>query len=172
MVIYIVYLFALFFFCFVFIYLQIAELSYRVGVRCEFPNKDRELICKKLFDFIFENKPLNHNLSKLISVDDNAINLADNISISANDNLTIEEIMTAIDTSTNHNANKLFFGQKEKLFRLNLVNYCCTKFLKYTIDQTLMENMALEMFNDWNDMTFTKIEESCGDRQYVLSKKC
>ena len=94
------------------------------------------------------------------------------IAKTTNDDLTIKEIMTGIDNSTEYNANKLFSSTKEKLFRLNLVNYCCIKFLKYNQDTALINHMEVEILNGWENMTFTKIEESCNDRQHVLSKKC
>ena len=122
-----------------------------------FVDTNKEVIGTILFGFIFDNKSLNikQELSKLTTIDTNASKVSK--LISKNDYLSMNKITKLINKSDK----KLLFKRNEKLFRLNLVNYCCIKYLKYGNDGELITYMTDNIQNGWIDIELESIETVC-----------
>ena len=132
-----------------------------------------DLVSKKLFDFIFYNRALNTRLEKFEIIDKNGGKISQQLYYNQNkkrmsyryqpENLKSKKKKDIVKNYklSDKNRKQLIVNQKERMFRLLLLNYCCIKYLEYTRDEKLMIFLTSHISTDWKNIEFEQLRDNC-----------
>ena len=134
-----------------------------------------DLISKQLFDFVLYNRALNTNLEKLQIMDKNGSQLSQlndeqskNVKNNYKENLNSNEITIVKNYKlSDKNRDQLVVNEKERMFRLLLLNYCCIKYLEYTKDEKLIIFLTNHTSTDWKNIEFSQLQQNCDNQSSV-----
>ena len=119
----------------------------------QFTDFNTDLLSKKFFDFIFDNKALDTNLTVLDKIDTEAYAVAIRVK-NGREEKWRRDIMASIDYD-------LLFSRQETVFRLLMINYCCIKYMTYREDAKLIEYLDSKLSVNWKDIDLVDIRENC-----------